>query len=438
MQRTRVLLFAATAITIATVALTAGASPAPDSPAATAQTANAQTAAEAPVFEVDPLWPKPMPNHWILGSAVGIAVDARDHVFVLHRTDSFNRRTEIGAATDPPTGTCCLPAPAVLEFDPAGTLVSHWGGPGDGYVWPTSNHGLAIDPQGNVWIGGSGGTDAHLLKFTREGRFIAQIGRVGVAPAAGRGRAGTDTAYAGVSGRAGGRGQAAAEPPSLPPNSAATDAFGGPADLSFGNGVAFVADGFRNRRVAVVDIATGAVRSSWGAYGGKPDDAPLAAYDPAKPAARLFGTPVRCAERSRDGMVYVCDATNDRIQVFRDDGTFVKEKTVAPATRAAGSVWDIAFSADPQQRFLYVADGSSMKIHVLDRASLDVLTSFGDGGRQPGQFYAVTAIATDSNGNLYTVETNQGKRVQKFNFKGIAPVTSPDGGVLWPKKGGAE
>lgn len=435
MHRKRVLFVGATAIPIVAAAFTVGASPAMD-----AWADRPSDAADAPVFEVDPMWPKPLPNHWLLGSAVGVAVDARDHVFVLHRTDSFNRRTEIGAATEPPTGTCCLPAPAVLEFDPAGTLVGHWGGPGEGYSWPVANHGIAIDPQGNIWIGGSGGTDSHLLKFTREGRFLANVGQVFTAQAA-RGRAAGDTAYAGVSGRGAagrGRGGAAEQEPSLPPNSAATNSFGGPADFSFGNGVAFVADGFRNRRIAVVDLSTGAIRKSWGAYGAKPDDAALPAYDPSKPAARQFGTPVRCAERSKDGMVYVCDATHDRIQVFRDDGTFVKEKTVAPATRAAGSVWDIAFSADPQQRFLYVADGSNMKIHILDRASLDVLTSFGDGGRQPGQFYAVHSVATDSKGNLYTVEDLQGKRLQKFVFKGVAPVTKTDAGVVWPRKGGAQ
>ena len=160
-------------------------------------------AADAPKFVVDPLWPKPMPNHWILGSAVGVAVDARDHVFVLNLTNSFNARTEVGASTTPPTGECCLPAPAVLEYDPDGNLVGHWGGPGQGYDWPASPSGIAIDCKGNVWIGSGGVADGQVLEFTHDGKFLLQAGK----PAAGirwgrwagrRGGARGDTAYAGV------------------------------------------------------------------------------------------------------------------------------------------------------------------------------------------------------------------------------------------------
>ncbi len=398
--------------------------------------------AEAPTFEVDPLWPKPLPNHWILGSTVGVAIDARDHVFVLHLTDSFTARTEIGAAANPPTGECCIPAPNVLEFDPEGNLVGHWGGPGDGFSWPLANHGLAIDGQGNVWIAGTGASDSHLLKFTRDGRFLTQIGKVGTPAPVTAGRAGAagDTAGGGRGGggRGGaGRGGRGAGPPPLPASSNSTDSFGGPAEISFdtGAGEAFVADGSRNRRVAVIDVSTGAIKRLWGAYGNKPDDAPLSPYNPESPPAQQFGTPVRCAELSNDGLVYVCDRSNNRIQVFRKNGAFVKENAIAPRTRGQGSVWDVAFSRDPQQRFLYVADGLNMKVHILDRQSLEVLTSFGDGGRQPGQFYAVHSIATDSKGNLYTTETYEGKRVQKFIFKGIGPVTSPNAGVVWPRTG---
>src|SRR5215207_9043188 len=150
------------------------------SSAAVAQRATgSQRPATAPRFEVDPLWPKPMPNHWILGSAVGVAVDSRDHVFVVHLTDSFNQRTETGATSNPPIGECCAPAPNVLEYDAAGTLVGHWGGPGQGYDWPEANHGIAVDGDGNVWIGGGGGADTRILKFSRDGKFIAQFGKPG-------------------------------------------------------------------------------------------------------------------------------------------------------------------------------------------------------------------------------------------------------------------
>jgi NHL repeat-containing protein len=393
---------------------------------------------QAPMFEVDPLWPKPMPDHWLLGSAVGLAVDARDHVFVLNLTNSFTTRTEIGLASNPPTGDCCRPAAAVLVFDPEGKLVGNWGGPGAGYTWPVSNHGLAIDPQGNIWIGGAGGTDTRLLKFAPDGRFLAEIGKAVSAPPAPEVRAATDTAYAGAggrgAGRAGGGGRGAG--PVLPPNSSSTDAFGGAADASFDARAneAFVADGYRNRRIAVVDIRTGAIKRSWGAYANKPDDAALPAYSPDAPAAKQFGNPVSCAVLSTDGLVYICDRTNNRIQVFRKNGTYVKEKVIMPRTRGAGAVWDLAFSRDPQQRFVYIADGMNMRVHILDRQSLELLTSFGDGGKQPGQFLGLHSIATDSKGNIYTTETNEGKRVQKFVFKGLGPVTKTDQGVLWPRR----
>ena len=399
--------------------------------------------ATAPRLEVDPLWPKPMPNRWILGSTVGVAVDARDHVFVVHLTDSFTPRTEIGLATNPPTGECCAPAPNVLEYDPAGNLVGHWGGPGQGYVWPEMNHGIAIDESGNVWIGGSGGADTRILKFTHDGKFIAEFGKPGAAAAAPGGGRAADTAYAGVSpGRAAGGGRGAAGrggrgrggAPALPANSQSMESFGGPAGFSFDDKAneAYVADGYRNHRVAVIDMTTGAVKRFWGAYGNKPDDASATKYDPAASPPKQFGTPVSCAELSKDGFVYVCDTQNDRIQVFKKDGSFVKEKLIAPKTLGTGSVWDIAFSRDPQQKYLYVADGMNMKVHVVDRQTLEVLTSYGDGGRQPGQFYAVHSVATDSKGNVYTTETYEGKRVQKFNYKGVGAVTAANQGVVWP------
>jgi DNA-binding beta-propeller fold protein YncE len=196
----------------------------------------------------------------------------------------------------------------------------------------------------------------------------------------------------------------------------------------------FVADGSRNHRVAVVDMNTGAIKRYWGAYGAKPNDADTAKYAPGGAAPKQFGQ-VRCVRIANDGLVYVCDATNDRIQIFKKDGSFVKEATIAPATRGSGSVWDIAFSRDAGQKYLYVADGANDKVHIVDRESLKELTAFGDGGRQPGLFYAVDGVATDSKGNLYTVETFEGKRLQRFNYKGIAAVTKASQGALWPSTG---
>jgi DNA-binding beta-propeller fold protein YncE len=404
-----------------------------------AKSAAAGKASQAPLFEVEILWPKPMPNHWLLGSATGVAIDKQDHIFVVNLTDSFTARTEIGRSANPPLGECCDPAPNVLEYDPSGALVGHWGGPGQGYHWPEQNAAIAIDGQGNVWIGGAGGADSRILKFSHDGKFIAEFGKAPETPAPSAPRAGApDTAYQGVSpGRGGnagrgGRGRGRGGTPALPPSSNATDTFGGPAGFSFDDAAneAYVADGYRNHRVAVIDMNTGAIKRYWGAYGNKPVDADSVKYT-AGASPKQFGQ-VRCAELSNDGMVYVCDSQNDRIQVFKKDGSFVKEKTVAPKTLGAGSVWDIAFSRDPQQKYMYVADGMNMKIHVLDRQTLEELTSFGDGGRQPGQFYAVHSVATDSKGNLYTVETYEGKRLQKFTYKGVGAVTAANKGVLWP------
>jgi DNA-binding beta-propeller fold protein YncE len=355
---------------------------------------------KAPQFEVDPLWPKPLPNHWVLGSAIGVGVDSRDHVFVIHRRDSFDTRTEIGAAEDPPTAECCVPAPNILEFDPDGNLVNAWGGPGEGYDWPESNHGLSLDDKDNIWIGGNGRTDGHILVFSRDGKFLKQFGK-----------------------------------PGQELNSNSTEYFGRVAKISFDADAneAYVADGYGHKRVAVLDSRTGEFKRFWGAYGNEPSDADLGRYDPAQPPARQFRNPVHCAEPANDGLVYVCDRPNDRIQVFTTDGVFVEEKFVAPETLGDGSTWDIAFSRDPEQRYLYLADGKNMKVYVMDRKSLEILTSFGDGGRQPGQFFAVHSIATDSKGNIYTTETYEGKRVQKFIFKGVNAVDASAPQVPWPE-----
>ena len=354
----------------------------------------------APMFEVDPFWPKPLPNHWIIGSAIGVSVDSRDHVWIIHRQQSLNPRTEMSAGTNPPTGECCVPAPPVLEFDPDGNLVSSWGGPGEGYDWPASNHGITVDHMDNVWIGGNGQTDAHILKFTRAGQLLMQLGE-----------------------------------PGMSGGSNDTENFGRVAEISFDPELneAYVADGYGNKRVAVLDMDTGALKRYWGAYGNRPDDTDLGPYDPDAPLAQQFRNPVHCAAPSTDGLLYVCDRRNDRLQGFTRDGTFVSEVRIAPQTLGDGSVWDIAFSKDDDQTYIYLADGKNARVYIILRETMEILTTFGDGGRQPGQFFAVHSIATDSLGNIYTTETYEGKRVQKFVYRGLGPVTAEHQGALWPQ-----
>jgi DNA-binding beta-propeller fold protein YncE len=195
----------------------------------------------------------------------------------------------------------------------------------------------------------------------------------------------------------------------------------------------YVADGYGNRRVIVFDADTGKYKRHWGAYGHKPDDTQLPPYKPSDPLAQQFRTPVHGLALSSDRLLYVCDRTNDRIQVFKTDGTFVKETVIEKNTLGDGSTFDVALSKDPGQKYLYIADGSNMKVHVLLRDTLEVLTTFGDGGRQPGQFYAVHSIATDSKGNIFTTETYRGQRVQKFLFKGVGPVVKKEQGAPWPR-----
>ena len=196
----------------------------------------------------------------------------------------------------------------------------------------------------------------------------------------------------------------------------------------------YVADGYGNHRVIVYDADTGKYKRHWGAYGHKPEDVDLGRYDPNAPPPQQFRNPVHCAELSNDRLLYVCDRVNDRVQVFKPDGTFVKEMFFQKQTLGSGSAWDIAFSRDAQQKYMYLTDGENDRVHIIERESLQMLTTFGEGGRQPGEFYGVHSIATDSKGNIYTTETYRGQRVQKFVYKGLAPVTKEDQGVVWPKK----
>jgi DNA-binding beta-propeller fold protein YncE len=368
--------------------------------------------AQVPTFEVDAYWPQPLDYPYILGPVSGVTVAPDGNILIVTRQDGFSAINEINSVQG--TGTCCTPTQAILEYAPDGTVLSEWGGPDQGYPWPETPHGIAVDPEGNLWVGGGaravgggfgGGqaeptVDTHILKFSRDGQHVATFGEVGATP-----------------------------------SSTSMNSFGGPAIFSFDASAneAFVADGYANRRVAVLDISTGEILRTWGAYGNEPSDADLGDYDPSAPPADQFRS-VTCAELSNDGLVYVCDRGNNRIQVFETDGTFVAEQTIAPATLGPGSVWDIAFSPDSGQNFLYVADGSNERVYILNRRSLEVLTTFGVGGRVPSHFMELGGVAVDQDGNVYTAENGQGRRIQKFVNTGMASAESvvEHQGAVWP------
>jgi DNA-binding beta-propeller fold protein YncE len=357
---------------------------------------------DVPIFEVDPLWPKPLPNEGLLGMTIGVSIDDRDNVWITHRGSATLNNNEKGAELTPPTAACCRSAPPVIAFSPSGDVIHAWGGPGQGYEWPEGMHGIFVDYKGNVWLGGNGAKDAQILKFTQDGKFLMQSGHQG-------------------------QNHGSNDP----------ENFGRVSQIYIDpkTNEGFVSDGYKNRRLAVIDPDSGKIKRWWGAYGKKPDDGPQGPYDPNAVALQQWRSPVHCVALANDGLLYVCDRQGDRVQVFHTDGTYLKEHFYAKDTRGPGSTWEMAFSKDPEQRFVYMTDGANERVRILDRSSMTELTSFGRGGRQPSEFYGVHSIAVDSKGNIYTTETFEGKRVQRFNYKGMGKVPlGKDQGVIWPKQ----
>jgi len=343
-------------------------------------------AVPVPAFQVDPAWPKPLPNNWIIGAVAGVAVDKRDQIWIVHRPGTIAQR-QLMAEKTPPETSCCVRAPAVLVFDRQGNLLKHWGGPGEGYEWPEVEHGIYVDADDFVWLAGSGTKDHQLLKFTLDGKFVMQIGR------SGQSKGNADTAN-----------------------------LNRPADVEVDPEAheVFVADGYGNRRVIVYDSETGAYKRHWGAYGKPPADAGAQAYSgaavytPGQSPSPQFASPVHCVRLTKDRLLYVCDRTNDRYQVFRPDGTFVAEHFIAPQTRLNGSVADLVPSRDPDQTFLFSVDNSNGVARVIRRRDGEVLSTFGRPGRWAGQFHVPHNIAQDSDGSLYITEVDNGQRVQRF------------------------
>ena len=343
-------------------------------------TATLMAQAQSPAFRVDPYWPKPLPHNWILGQVGGISVDAQDNVWIFQRPRSLTD-DEKAATLDPPRAKCCVPAPSVLVFNQAGEVVKSWGGPGEnlGYDWPLSEHGILVDGKGFVWLSGNGKGDNMVLKFTTDGKFVKQIGKSGPLT-----------------------------------SSADLSQFGQVAALEFDKEAneIYAADGYGNHRIAVLDADTGAIKRVWGAYGRPPTDDDLPAYNPNSPQ---FANPVHCVALGKDGLVYVCDRANNRVQVFRKDGGFVRQFVIDPQTRGPGSAWGLAFSPlDKKQNYFVLTDGTNEMIDIVRRKDGTVAGTFGRSGRNAGEFHFVHVAKFDSRGNLYTGEVDSGKRLQKW------------------------
>ena len=342
---------------------------------------------ETPRFVVDPFWPKPLPDRWVTGSVGGVCVDRQDHVFGVNRADLTAMEQRVGKQ----------PAPTVIEYDGEGNIVSAWG---DRKVLPTGIHGCFVDRDDNIWIGGNG--DGIVQKWTHDGKtLLLQIGRKGVCDNSDR-----KCGEPGLNGS-----------PTL---------LNEPADMAVDpdTGDVFIADGYGNHRVVVFD-AKGQFLRQWGDVG---SDRGLFAL--------MGGGHPHCAKFDRDGLLYVCDRGNDRIEVFDKSGALkrvipIKPGTAystapdgAPGRRAVGSALDVAFSPDPAQTYMYVVDAGNEALWIVDRRTGRILGGFGSAGHGVGEFTLLHMIAVDSKGNLYTSETVDGRRLQKFTPQGFVPVSA--------------
>ena len=409
-----------------------------------------------PDFVVDHRWPKPLPKKWLIGQVGGIAVDRHDNIWIIQRARSLSNDEawatdayvdpvtgEVATITDDegnevpidgdgnprpfgPIADCCLPAPAVMQFDKEGNLLQAWGGPADegylgsdkcreedGCVWPGGEHGIYVDHNDYVYIAGNGagtgefpwsgthGEDSHVLKFSSDGTFVLRIGQPGHEGPSSNDTDGADNG---------------------------TPLLWNPADMEVDSKTneLYIADGYGNHRVVVVNADDGKYLRHWGAYGQNPvDDVAADAVGPyaddrdAGITPQHFRNPVHCVRITHDRKVYVCDRVNNRIQVFKTDGTFIEEAFIRPDTLGNGSVWDLDTSTDRKQSCLYNVDGTNQYADILLRETLDLIASFGRNGRYAGQFHWVHNVAVDSYGNIYTAEVDTGKRAQKFVRSGV-------------------
>jgi DNA-binding beta-propeller fold protein YncE len=335
---------------------------------------------DVPNYRVDTSWPKQLPGNWIMGQVGGMSIDDQDHIWILQRPRALTADV-LGAAQTPPRSLCCNSAPPVLEFDVSGNLIRSWGGPGVAPDWPKIEHAIRVDRSGNVWISGNGATDRQVIKFSPDGKQLLEIGH----------------------------------PSDAPVNNQDISILGKPAGIDIDEAAheVYIADGYLNSRVVVYDSNTGVFKRGWGAYGISLDQISneKTPYVPGAPPAKEFST-VHCAKLSIDGLVYVCDRVNDRIQVFTTAGKFLKEFFLRPAT-IGGSVFTIAFSHDKAQKYLLLTDGTNELVSILRRSDGAEVAQIGHGGRNAGQFLGPHQLVMDSKGNLYVGE-GLGQRIQKF------------------------
>lgn len=372
----------------------------------TVYSSEAVTDDEIPTFKYDPNWPKQLPNAWMTGNVGAMTIDKNGHIWVAQRPASTTGLYERDALTG--AGDCCAPAPPVLVFDQQGNLLKSWGAihtedpatkkqvligkqvspPYAEGLWPSHEHGIYVDHKDNVWLTNSN-APSQLLKFTNDGKFLMRIGK-----------------------------QEATSSNDKENLAGPTQMYVDPKTNEI-----FVADGYRNRRVIVFDADTGAYKRHWGAYGKKPTDGPqqqgVTVRDPDKEKQRNQFSVVHCLVPSSDGLLYVCDRANSRVQVFRKDGAYVNEVWLEPKDIGAGTAFAIALSPDPEQKYMYVGDAADKKVFILRRKDLKILDTFGGAGREGGRFMLIHAMATDASGNLYVGETVDNNRVQRFLFSGM-------------------
>jgi len=366
-----------------------------------------QRAAAAPKYRVDPFWPKPLPNKWAMQQIVDIYVDRDDHVWTINRRVDA-RPDELTAATNPPRGECCVPGPEILEFDPDGNVVNAWGGPNYHEGWPGRLQTIAVDRQKNVYLSGTTPGDG-IIEFTRDGKFVRDFGRRGAKIPADQVKQDNQ--------------QTAVFPPGI-----------GSFELDEAAREVFISDGFLNKRILVYDLDTFEFKRGWGGHGiplSEVDNNPTPDYDISGPPPdqMQFAPALHCVHFSRDGLVYVCERGSDRVQVFTKQGKFVRQWFVHPSTQSrgpncggiwsttappCGTVYHLALSSDPQQRYVFVADGTNNMVWIYNRGDGTLVGSFGGNGRYAGQLHWIDAVAVDSKGNVYTGEVEDGKRIQKF------------------------